>query len=242
MKNSNNKMTQTYVISFAVGFMLSITISTISICQKIDNNIGMLQGFWQPTHDKNTFLCYEKQSLYYMTIYFDDDVSVISFIIGFSDDCEIKSINDVKERGQYFFRVSSWDFLNKNRMNNIKCFTFDMNDNRLLIYDHPEQPIYYKKINNLPKNVESALNKWKQTHKDYLKEFNIPEPKNSPQIITPKAFLYSSPADSTIRKAYLIKGDKVAVLEEKADWLYVEYQGKKTIKAWLKRKDVEILK
>ncbi|QDF28501.1 hypothetical protein [Halarcobacter anaerophilus] len=49
--------------------------------------------------------------------------------------------------------------------------------------------------------------------------------------------LYSKPNIKT--KMYLIKGDRVEVLEEKDDWLYILYHGKKDIKAWIPKNSVE---
>jgi len=52
-----------------------------------------------------------------------------------------------------------------------------------------------------------------------------------------KQHLYKTPPIKT--KMYLIKGDKVEVLEEKNDWLYILYKGKKDIKDWIPKSAVE---
>jgi hypothetical protein len=49
--------------------------------------------------------------------------------------------------------------------------------------------------------------------------------------------LYKKPNIKT--KMYLIKGDRVEVLEGKDDWLYILYHGKKDIKAWIPKNSVE---
>ncbi|PLY05390.1 MAG: hypothetical protein C0625_15290 [Arcobacter sp.] len=49
--------------------------------------------------------------------------------------------------------------------------------------------------------------------------------------------LYKTPPIKT--KMYLIKGDKVEILEEKDDWYYILYHGKKDIKAWIPKSAVE---
>ena len=38
---------------------------------------------------------------------------------------------------------------------------------------------------------------------------------------------------------YLLKNDEVEILEEKDDWLYILYHGKKDIKAWIPKGAVE---
>jgi hypothetical protein len=60
---------------------------------------------------------------------------------------------------------------------------------------------------------------------------------NVKTILPKKQPLYSSPNVKT--KMYLIKGDKVEILEEKDDWYYILYHGKKDIKAWIPKSAVE---
>ena len=72
--------------------------------------------------------------------------------------------------------------------------------------------------------------------KKYIKEFD--EIYMQPKQIQPKKQpLYKTPPEKT--KMYLIKGDKVEILEEKDDWLYILYRGKKDIKAWIPKSAVE---
>ncbi|QDF28503.1 SH3 domain-containing protein [Halarcobacter anaerophilus] len=56
-------------------------------------------------------------------------------------------------------------------------------------------------------------------------------------IESQKQRLYSKPNVKT--KMYLIKGDKVEILEKKDDWYYILYHGKKDIKAWIPKSAVE---
>jgi hypothetical protein len=56
-------------------------------------------------------------------------------------------------------------------------------------------------------------------------------------IQSSKQPLYSEPQIKT--KMYLLKNDKVEILEEKDDWLYILYKGKKDIKAWIPKSAVE---
>lgn len=62
------------------------------------------------------------------------------------------------------------------------------------------------------------------------------------KVVSEKSFFYHSPMETTIRKAYLIKGDQGLLKEIKGDWLFVEYQGKKVITGWMRKRDVEISK
>jgi hypothetical protein len=69
------------------------------------------------------------------------------------------------------------------------------------------------------------------------KSWNIQDTIKILTIQTLKQPLYSEPQIKT--KMYLIKGDKVEILEEKDDWLYILYKGKKDIKAWIPKSAVE---
>ena len=61
---------------------------------------------------------------------------------------------------------------------------------------------------------------------------------NNNKTIQPKRQpLYKTPPEKT--KMDLIKGDKVEILEEKDDWIYILYKGKKDIKAWIPKSAVE---
>jgi hypothetical protein len=57
------------------------------------------------------------------------------------------------------------------------------------------------------------------------------------RIIIPKSVIHTIP--KLLTKMYLLKGDKVEVLEEKGEWLKVRYYGKKIIEGWIKKSDVE---
>jgi len=62
-------------------------------------------------------------------------------------------------------------------------------------------------------------------------------------ITTHKAHLYRSPNIKT--KMYLIKGDKVTILDEKTDasgqkWYFINYKGKKELNMWIKAEAVDL--
>lgn len=60
---------------------------------------------------------------------------------------------------------------------------------------------------------------------------------NLKMISLTKQSLYSSPNIKT--KMYLVKGDKVEILEEKDDWIKILYKGKKDITAWIPKNSLE---
>lgn len=58
-------------------------------------------------------------------------------------------------------------------------------------------------------------------------------------IIPKKQFLCNGPNKCSQTKMYLIKGDKVEILKEEEDWLYVLYKGKREIMKWIPKQAVE---
>jgi uncharacterized protein YegJ (DUF2314 family) len=71
----------------------------------------------------------------------------------------------------------------------------------------------------------------------YIEAFDNTNKYTIKQIRLDKQFLYETPAIKT--KMYLVKGDEVEILEEKDDWLYILYKGKKDIKAWIPKSAIE---
>ncbi len=58
-------------------------------------------------------------------------------------------------------------------------------------------------------------------------------------IVPEKQFLYNENNKCTQTKMYLIKGDKVEVLKEEGEWLYILYNGTKEIRKWIPKCAVE---
>ena len=93
-----------------------------------------------------------------------------------------------------------------------------------------------------PKMYRPTLNDF--TNKDFSDNYVLKNSKNfvkidtiKKNILSERQPLYKTPPTKT--KMYLIKGDKVEILEEKDDWLYILYKGKKEIKAWIPKSAVE---
>lgn len=92
-------------------------------------------------------------------------------------------------------------------------------------------PDIYKRVKELPRFIIQSLrehrNEW---HKFEL--FMEMKP-----IRVAKAFIYIVPRKAS--KIYLIKGDKVEVLEDKKEWYKIRYYGAKITEGWIKKSDVE---
>ncbi len=78
---------------------------------------------------------------------------------------------------------------------------------------------------------------------DYLSKVRFTFFKPVPVYIGTKTYLYKSPNKPT--KMYLIKGDKVTLLDEKTDnsgqkWYFINYKGKKDLNMWIKAEAIDI--
>ena len=82
------------------------------------------------------------------------------------------------------------------------------------------------------KNENFANEYLNKNYKNFVKVDN-----SQKQIYPTKQPLYKTPTEIT--KMYLLKGDKIEILEEKDDWLYILFKGKKEIKAWIPKSAVE---
>ena len=101
----------------------------------------------------------------------------------------------------------------------------------------------FKKLNYLSKEGFEGILDGNQTYFKYKNKNKILEYISSlntkAQIQVQKQYLFNKPNKNSKTKMYLIKGDKVEILEEKDDWLYILYRGKKDIKAWIPKSAVE---
>ena len=78
---------------------------------------------------------------------------------------------------------------------------------------------------------------------DYLSEARFTFFKSVPASIGIKTYLFQSPNKPT--KMYLVKGDKVTLLDEKTDdsnqkWYFINYKGKKDLNMWIKAEAVDL--
>ncbi|MFD2240361.1 SH3 domain-containing protein [Flectobacillus roseus] len=87
----------------------------------------------------------------------------------------------------------------------------------------PMNGYIYRRAQNIPKEILSAISQIQSIK--VLKVSSL------------RCILSLSPNNPT--KMYLIKGDKVEVLEEQGNWLKIRYYGKKVVEGWIKRSDVE---
>ncbi|MGB6327805.1 MAG: hypothetical protein WBF48_02665 [Halarcobacter sp.] len=117
-----------------------------------------------------------------------------------------------------------------------------INKNNIVLNEYTYKKKCQEVFNDIYPGKEAALEQLLCIEEHLIKEiesFNNKVRKKHFYInIQPKRqALYKTPPTKT--KMYLIKGDKVEILEEKDDWLYILYRGKKDIKAWIPKSAVQ---
>lgn len=93
---------------------------------------------------------------------------------------------------------------------------------------------YFTRIKSLPKSLlESLIEVGKSDDRNYIEEFlDI----DYWLVSKPKATIFLEPNKPS--KRYLVKGDKVELLDEKKGWVQIRYYGSKLIEGWLRKEDI----
>jgi hypothetical protein len=122
----------------------------------------------------------------------------------------------------------------------------------VLKFDNQLQKWYrYGNVEKDSPDIANAIRQWAlyniykkpfeiEISKKVLKRINTKDIKKeiiSKNIQTKKQPLYKTPPEKT--KMYLLKDDKIEILKEQDDWLYILYKGKKDIKAWIPKSAVK---
>lgn len=123
-----------------------------------------------------------------------------------------------------------------------------------IIEKYPERTVAYLNIADAywgDNNKDKAIENYKiyiSQMKENSKENKIPQKvferintkdTISKEIQIEKQSLFDNPNKESKTKMYLLKNDKVEILEEKDEWLYILYKGKKDIKAWIPKSAIE---
>ena len=138
----------------------------------------------------------------------------------------------------YFFEDSLNDFIKRFNENNINIINgIERYRKLLLIYPYSDST---KKEYSIILNELSKVKLINQ--KNYLENIITRSTSNTSRVIN-KSYVYSSIG---IRSdMYLIKGDRVHILEERIDehgikWFFINYKGKKEINMWIKADSVDL--
>ena len=138
----------------------------------------------------------------------------------------------------YFFEDSLNNFIKRFNENNINIINgIERYRKLLLIYPYSDST---KKEYSIILNELSKLKLINE--KNYLENIITRSARNTSRVIN-KSYLYSSIGVRS--DIYLIKGDRVHILEERIDehgikWFFINYKGKKEINMWIKADSVDL--
>ena len=138
----------------------------------------------------------------------------------------------------YFFEDSLNNFIKRFNENNINIINgIESYRKLLLIYPYSDST---KKEYSIILNELSKLKLINE--KNYLENIITRRVSNTSRVIN-KSYLYSSIGVRS--DMYLIKGDRVHILEERIDehgikWFFINYKGKKEINMWIKADSVDL--
>ncbi|WP_129083071.1 hypothetical protein [Halarcobacter anaerophilus] len=187
------------------------------------------QGYFDDDDNIDILKCEESRTMDYKCLLILNSGIKKVLQITNNNECSEFSINAGK-KGEIIFQCGSWG------VNNTYYYQYDsISSNWYLI-----KLEYYKLPMNGPDDIGEHI-----TYTYFIKKWAIDDclmnlGKNKFVIsknLLKRQPLYKKPNIKT--KMYLIKGDRVEVLEGKDDWLYILYHGKKDIKAWIPKNSVE---
>ena len=142
-----------------------LTINLIVVAQVIPSKKNLI-GYWQSKDDTTNYFVFSKDQSIRMRISQEHGIVDLYFTYGFCDELKLKSINDLKGEGYYYFEVEEWNFDKENRekdgtYSGIQANVIQMEDdkNSFQIYDsaRPGQRGTYKRIDQLPSKLARVL-------------------------------------------------------------------------------------
>lgn len=229
-------------------FLLLMSIFLINQIQaqdKIQSKLSLIQGIWENImnndNEKSFVITKGMNSLNFTYM---DDLKKLDFplgetIKGFqdrisgSDSINVKSL---KEDGKYYTVIFKEDIRNKGWVHSSDFITpedFECDGQNMSI--NGGQLVEYAKIDRLPNlALKMLLGRGKLDKRNYLKEYLGVDVR---EVKVAKSIINSNPGILT--KMYLLKGDVLTILEEKGDWIKIEFEGKKLVQGWVKKLDVE---
>lgn len=227
-------------------FLVNINLSYAQLVP----SVAHMQGVWISNYENVLQIKIMKKNMFFEFIYFEEDKHVTVFThpfgyFGFSTSgAEPKKISELKQEGTFirFYSSLNQEYDNKGNLlgPDLSCpitinEDFDGEKEPKVMYLYFRgTPDGYGKVTKVPDHVLLLLKKNKA---DWRKYSNFVEMKQKP-ISSKKATIYSLPNIAT--KMYLLKNDTIEVLEQKNDWVRMNFYGKKLISGWIKKADVKI--
>lgn len=220
--------------NFKKRFIWLVAIIIFSITGvKSQESTSDLNGIWNNRQDSTLFYLFKDGE--YLWICFNNEEGIIK---------------DGFENGRYGFYSTNFDYKRFKKsgigLSNISIesdslaivnskgsflgYEFETGDRIINLYNY--NTFFFQKLFVLPQKAINQLRLIaKQKHIEIEKFLYSIE-----TIGKDKAKIYSVPDVAT--KMYLVKGDKVKIIEQKNGWLKFEYRGTRIIKGWVKIGDL----
>lgn len=207
--------------------------------------LALMQGVWDcSTNDEASIfkIIKDKNCLEFTYKPSDDlDFTLFDMIIGFQslvteyNEIQVINIDSLKENGLYYTEIiDKKDIGQDGKINKTFCIipSYYECDGKILSINGGKL-FEYEKIPKLPNNAIKNLY-YRGIHdiRDYIKDYlgiKVVE------IASPQSTVYSEPNKPTATQ--LTKGDVVIVLEEKGNWVKVDYGGSNP--GWVKKEDTQ---
>jgi hypothetical protein len=217
--------------------LIALLFNSITFLIKAQNNsIDKIQGKWVGyiTSQSSTMAYYriisENSQL---SLSFDStklvNIGVIKVgFINYQKDTILE--NEFEKNGKNFFIGKKY----KDKIVGKVIENFDLQN---LTYYYGTTSIYeFYKVDTLPLFVYTEILKWDSLYTTSFSNQFISL--GEKQVNVSKSFIYLNP--SVKSKSFLIKGDKIIVVEEIGDWYKFCFKGNKIIGGWIKKSDIII--
>lgn len=228
--------------------LIFIMFAFLSSNAQPSHSLSCLQGIWENianglNDDNINFIIYKNNQS--MSFGYNEDIESSSLYVWefkggfFSYDAtgnESININQLQKEGDYYV-FARIEHIDENGVVKFPFYQvasyFECGENSLTIAGN--NPSEYIKIERLPSSALKLLyNKGKNDDKDYIGKYLDIKVK---EVQVDKSIIYSEPDTAT--KMFLIKGDVATILEEKGDWIKIEFLGKRLVTGWIKQEDVK---
>jgi hypothetical protein len=237
-----------YKIKLKIRIMKKLLFITILFLNVVYINaqttsLECMQGVWKIYRDDELLTFSIKKSHNSLTITYSPNgkyLSISEIIFGFLDfnpnDSGKVYYNDLKQEGLFYVELFKGDMEADSIFKSQYFLTPDFEgcDDEGL-YIQARNMIEYNRLERLPSQAMRYLfEEGEKKGYDYISAYlNI----KVSQVINSKCTIYSSPG--TITQMFLVQGDVPTILEEKEEWLKIEFLGKKLVTGWIKKDDVK---
>lgn len=163
----------------------------------------------------------DNNSNYECILNYDNKFKIIT--VKNNNNCSDYSIENIS-KGEIKIQCSVWG------INKSYYYKFDKDNWYLNKYVYEELPMNGPDDKSKYLTIDFSSNKW--TIENKIEDIKF-------EITVNKQILYSAPNKNSKMKMYLIKGNKIDIIEEQDKWIKILFHGKKDIEVWIPKSAVE---